>query len=407
MLVTPITIKSPFRHRLTKPAAIAVLLIAVGCGGGGGDSGVGPGGGGSATVAAVAVTPTSSNLLVGVTDSANLSTTTATATPKDASGNTLSGQSITWSSTAPSVATVTSSGVITAVSAGSASITATSGGKSGSVAVTVTRPPVATFAITPASPTLLVNVVDSANLSVASLSAVPKDAAGHQLSGRVLAWSSSAPSVAAVNANGTVTGLSAGTAAINVSSEGQTGTVSVTVTRPAVANVAMSAAPPTLLTGVVDSTNLGSATVTATPTDAAGHLLSGRVVTWTSSAGSVATVTPSGVVKAISPGNATITAAIEGQAGSVAVTVVKPPVAQVSVSPLTSSIKVGAVENLSVTLLDAQSHLLTGRIIGVSNNTPAIITVSGGTVTGQAAGTGSVTYSSEGVTTTATVTVTP
>src|SRR5213079_1687758 len=60
--------------------------------------------------------------------------------PKDASGNALTGRTITWSSSDNSVATVSSSGLVSGVVAGSATITATSEGQSGTAAITVTPP---------------------------------------------------------------------------------------------------------------------------------------------------------------------------------------------------------------------------------------------------------------------------
>ncbi|HEX7980255.1 MAG TPA: ricin-type beta-trefoil lectin domain protein [Gemmatimonadaceae bacterium] len=65
-------------------------------------------------------------------------TAQATATVRDASGNVLSGQTIAWSSSNSAVASVSASGLVTAVAAGSATIVATSGGKTGSAALTVT-----------------------------------------------------------------------------------------------------------------------------------------------------------------------------------------------------------------------------------------------------------------------------
>src|SRR5206468_9627738 len=62
------------------------------------------------------------------------------AAAKDSSGTTLSGQTVTWTSSATAIATVSASGLVTGVAAGSATITATSGGKSGTAAVTVTAP---------------------------------------------------------------------------------------------------------------------------------------------------------------------------------------------------------------------------------------------------------------------------
>src|SRR5207302_5268446 len=63
-----------------------------------------------------------------------------TAAPRDANGDTLSGRAVTWSSNNTSVATVTSSGLVSGVTPGSATITATSEGKTGTAGITVTAP---------------------------------------------------------------------------------------------------------------------------------------------------------------------------------------------------------------------------------------------------------------------------
>jgi hypothetical protein len=82
-------------------------------------------------VATVEVTPGSVNLVVG-------GTVQLTATPKDAAGLPLNGRTITWGTNASGVATVSGSGLVTAMGAGPATITATSEVKSGTASVTVT-----------------------------------------------------------------------------------------------------------------------------------------------------------------------------------------------------------------------------------------------------------------------------
>src|SRR2546422_5631 len=82
-------------------------------------------------VASVAVSPATPSVTVG-------QTVQLTATPKDASGSPLSGRPVTWQSGNTSVATVSGSGGVGGVTAGAATITATSEGKSGTSAVTVT-----------------------------------------------------------------------------------------------------------------------------------------------------------------------------------------------------------------------------------------------------------------------------
>ena len=85
-------------------------------------------------VASATVTLASSTLNPG-------QTTQATATTRDANGNILSGRAIAWSTNNSLVATVSSTGVVTAVASGSALIVATSEGKSGNAPLTVQSTP--------------------------------------------------------------------------------------------------------------------------------------------------------------------------------------------------------------------------------------------------------------------------
>ncbi len=103
--------------------------------------------GGSATVCNVTVgvwTPLPPAPVASVTMSPAATTVSGgatvqlTATLKDASGNVLTGRSVTWASSAPTLAPVSGSGLVTGLGVGTATITATSGGHTGSAAVTVT-----------------------------------------------------------------------------------------------------------------------------------------------------------------------------------------------------------------------------------------------------------------------------
>src|SRR5204863_2192868 len=84
-----------------------------------------------APVASVTVTPAPASVPTG-------QTVQLTATLKDANGNTLTGRTVTWASSNPAVATVTGSGLVSGVTAGAATITATSETVSGTSAITVT-----------------------------------------------------------------------------------------------------------------------------------------------------------------------------------------------------------------------------------------------------------------------------
>lgn len=81
-------------------------------------------------VASVAVSPTSATIALGETQQ-------LTATTRDAAGNALSGRTVTWTSSDQTLATVSASGVVSAVAPGGpVTITATSEGKTATAAIT-------------------------------------------------------------------------------------------------------------------------------------------------------------------------------------------------------------------------------------------------------------------------------
>jgi len=337
-------------------------------------------------VSSVTVSPASATVQVGLT-------VQLTATPKDANGNPLTGRAVTWSSSNTSVAGVDGNGLVTGGTAGSATITATSEGQSGTSSITVSNVPVPVSSVTvsPASASV------SAGQTV-QLTATPKDANGNPLAGRVITWASSNTSVATVTGTGLVSGGAAGSATITATSEGQSGTASITVAVP-VASVTVSPASASVPAGQ-------TAQLTATPKDASGNPLSGRVITWASSNTSVATVSSSGLVTGKVAGSATITATSEGQSGTSSVTVTAVPVASVTVTPASASVNEGSTVQLTATPQDGNGNPLSGRVVTWASSNTSVATVSSsGLVTGKVAGSATITATSEGQSGTSAITV--
>jgi len=362
--------------------SLVVLAALLSCGG----SSTGPGGG---NVASIAITPSTATVSIGAT-------TPFQATPKDASGKTMTGVTVFWNSEHTDIATVNSSGVVTGVALGSTRIAASAGGASATATVTVTDQPVASVAVTPASSNIRVG-------QTVTLTGTAYNAAGDVLTGRTISWSSSDESIATVDVNGVVTGTGAGGAVITGTAEGKQGTATVTVSAVPVARVQVQPAADTLVLG--DSVQL-----TATAFDSAGNAITGRTATWSTSNGAVAIVTSDGLVYSRAAGTATITATIGGKSAAATITVILPPVASVTVTPADTSIIVGTTAQLVSTLKDAGGNVLTGRTVTWSSSNASIASVNTtGTVTGVVASTAAVTITatSEGKNGTATVTVNP
>jgi len=169
----------------------------------------------AASVSSVDLSPATGEVLVGKTTKLN-------ATPKDASGNALSGRSISWTSSNASIASVDGSGTVTGVAAGSATISAASEGKSATATITVKQD-------TPVVPVASVSVAAAPDTVEAwdptAMKATTRDAAGNPLDNRVVRWSSSNTSVATIDSvSGVLTGIDRGTVTVTATSEGKVGT---------------------------------------------------------------------------------------------------------------------------------------------------------------------------------------
>ncbi|MBL0170540.1 MAG: Ig domain-containing protein [Gemmatimonadaceae bacterium] len=266
-------------------AGLAMWVVACG---GGGDGGTAPAPA-PPSVATVTVTLAQSSVVVG-------GGTSAAASLRDASGASLSNRTIVWTSSNPAIAGVSDAGVISTIAVGSVTISASSEGKSGTAALTVIPPPVATIAVALAQSVVFVNASTSAV-------AVLRDGNGTVLTDRAVAWTSSNASVATVGATGVVTALAAGAATISATSEGRTGAANLTVQLPPVATVTISGAPRVKVGDSYSYTvtlRLGDGTIVNRP------------ISWSIAEAAQASVTQGGVVTPLQVGAFTIRLVIDG-----------------------------------------------------------------------------------------------
>jgi uncharacterized protein YjdB len=129
---------------------------------------------------------------------------------------------VTWTSSNPLAAVVSSTGLLSGVALGPATITATVDGKEASVNVSICAAVVASVTITPLNQSL------TAGLSL-QLEATVRDAAGNVLTGRPVTWSSSNPLFASVSNTGLLSALLVGNTTITATSEGKSGTLTVPI----------------------------------------------------------------------------------------------------------------------------------------------------------------------------------
>ena len=287
----------------------------------------------SVAVASVTVALNSSSLQAGQSTQGN-------ATLKDASGAVLTGRSVVWTSSDPTVASVDGTGLVTTAKSGSVTITATSEGKSGNASMTVAAP---TEAVEPVATVVLV-LPSSLNVGQSVQSSVTlKDKNGNVLTNRAIAFVSSDANIASVTTSGIVTALKGGAVTITASSEGKSegAVVTAVAPKPAVASITLAAGSTNLKIGEITQ-------VTAVAKDANGNPISGVAFTWSSSSTTVATVSSTGVAAARSAGTAQISAKAETVTSSIGLTVTEEVVPDPETTPSTGGTgTLQAVANLA------------------------------------------------------------
>ena len=206
--------------------AFLIATTVISCGGGNGATPTAPTSVTTRTVTNVAVRATTTSLTVGAT-----ATVMARATYSDGKSAVIAP---TWASSAPGVATISAfgpiddTGTVTAVAAGTTTITGTVGGQSGTVSITVTTPtPTPTPTVTGVSVSASATSLEVGATATVTATATYSDGTSAEVTPT---WTSSAEGVATVSASGTVTAVAAGTATMTGTFGGQSDSVGITVT---------------------------------------------------------------------------------------------------------------------------------------------------------------------------------
>lgn len=295
---------------------------------------------------------------------------TATAFYSDGSFADVTAQA-TWTSSNAAVATVdnspTTAGTVTGVSAGTATMTAAFGGKSGTATVTVNAATLTSITITPASP------------AIALLSQIQFTATGTFNNGSTqdlttqVAWSSSNVAITKISSasgtEGLATGVGAGTATISAGFNGVTGSTTLQVNVATLTSIAVTPANPTLNKGFTLQL-----TATGTYSDGSTQDLTTQV-SWSSSNTTVASVSnllgAEGTVSGLSAGTATITASLSGVVGSTTATVSNVALVSIAVTPANKTVNKGATVRYVATgtFSDGSTAKISNQVAWVSSDT--------------------------------------
>lgn len=368
---------------------LAASMALSGCGSSSSQSG-GDSGNSVATLTALSLTPETRFLPIGPTQ-----VLTATGTYSDGSSKVLQ-SGLTWTSSNPGAVSVTSSGVLSARTPGSARITAASGNVVGLMSVTATSAQLRSVSVSPASPLVPAGTKQKL-VAVASYS----DGTTLELTSGVN-WASSADSVATIDSAGLLTGRSAGNVTVTASFSGLGGRASVVVTAAQLRAIA--------ITPSVNSAPAGvSQALLASGTYSDGSVAPlSPGVSWSSSNPAVATIDNAGLLSTLKVGGTTITATSGSVTGSLDVNVNASQLQSLKVGPSDSVVAVGTLRKLIVSgvYTDGSTWPINSGVSWSSAN-PGVATVNeSGVVAGVAPGVTEATAAAAGVSGRASITVT-
>lgn len=305
---------------------------------------------------------------------------------------------VAWSSSQSTILRVSSSGGVTGLAQGTASVhAALSGITSNDAFTTVTSAVLLTLAVSPDEITLPRGLTRSV--------AARGDYSDNQSADLTtsVSWQSQNPAVATVDSSGLIRGVSTGTAMIVASRDGITSnTVTVTVTEAQLSFISITPTSLVIPRGVANTL-----TATGTYTDGSTQNISAQV-SWLPANATVATVSPTGVVTGANVGQTTVRASSGGvNSNTVTVQVTQAVLTSLSISPQPVAIAQGRTQQMTATgrYSDGSTQNLSSAVSWRSSNTSIFTVNSAGLVSGVFLGEGTLSATLGSVTGTAVIKV--
>jgi len=369
------------------------LILLMGCGGGGNSGSSNPPSNPSspaATLTSLQLTPASQALAPGAGQQFTATGHYSDGTSKDLTS------SAQWSSSDSNVASVSGTGMATAVAFGVVTVTAQSGSLQATATVNVSSAGtnLTAISISPAGASIPIHTTQQFTATGSYSDGSSRDLTG------LVSWGSSSTAAATIDVNGLLTGVAAGSTTISATLGSVTKSTTITVTVPTIASISVTPVGLTLGIGINQQY-----TATASYSDGSTQdLVSG--VTWSSSSTSVATINSSGLANTLAAGTTTITATVGSLSDTSTLTIVPAHLTSIEVSPSTPSIALGTTQQFTAVgnFDDGSTQLLTSVTWAASLVSISTIDAAG-LATAVGTGTTTISATSGSVTGTATLTV--
>jgi len=344
-----------------------------------------------AALVSIAVTASTASLPLGGKGQLTATGSYTDSTTKDLTG------SATWTTSAPGVISVSSGGAVQAKGIGSAGVSASSSGITGSANLNVGTAALVSIAVAASHPSLPLGSGEQLTAIGTYTDGSTKDLTGSAT------WASSSLAVVSVSSGGAVQAKGIGSADVSATSSSITGSTNLSVGSAALVGITISAATESIPLG--DTLQLSAL---GTLTDGTTQDLTGSV-SWASSSPQVLSVRGAGLVAGVSIGAAGVTAASGGISAAKSLSVSAPVLSSIQLAPVAPTVPLGGSLQLTITgnFSDGSTQDVTQQA-SWNIDTPTIASITtGGVVSGLQVGTTGVEASINEIQTSDTLTVQP
>ncbi|SRR5208337_797422 len=306
-------------------------------------------------------------------------------------------QTVSWSSAPPSIASISSSGMVSGKQTGSVKVIATSGSVAASDTLTVSPAVLISIAVTPQTLSVPKGAAQQLN-AIATFS----DGSQQNIT-NAATWSIAPSGVATVNSAGMVTAQAIGSATVTASSASLSGSGALSVSPAVLVSIAVNPQGLALAKG-----DLQQLSATAIFSDGTLQNVTNSAM-WSVGPVGVATVSPTGTVTAKAAGSATVVASFASMSGSDALSVSPAVLVSLSVAPSNSSVVLGTGKQLISygIFSDGSSQDVTQSATWSSSNSSTVSISSAGVAVANAVGSATISAAYNGQTGSAKIVVMP
>ena len=211
------------------------------------------------------------------------------------------------------------------------------------------------------------------------------DATGNSVGAGSTAWSIGDSTIATISSAGAVSGIRVGTTTATLTADNVVRSLPVVVLPPAIATIIFPSTSFTVTEG--DTLTIAAPRIV----DRTGATVTGRTLSYSSTFANI-TVSPAGLVTALTAGSATVTATIDTAHTTLTVTILAAPIGRIKLIPSVLDMGVGHTIATQASAYSVSGQQLRGRTYAYSIDNSSVASVtSGGIVSGIAPGTATLT----------------